>query len=54
MYTRSRKRLFVSISNDYLFDIDDISSKRITEYKCRGKISIYTDDWQETPYQRIS
>ena len=48
------KRLFAPVGNDCPFGAEEISSKRVTEWKCRGKTSKYSDDWQSNPYQRIS
>ena len=54
IHIRPRKRLFAPVGNDCPFGADDVSSKRVTEWKCKGKVSYHTDDWQSNPYQRIS
>jgi hypothetical protein len=46
--------LFAPVGNDCPFGADDVSSKRVTEWKCKSKVSYHTDDWQSNPYQRIS
>ena len=54
IHIKSRKRLFAPVGNDCPFGTDDVSSKRVIEWKCRGKSPYHIDDWQSNPYQRIS
>ena len=48
-----RKRLLAPVGNDCPFNAKDIGSKRITEWRCRNRVSTHQDDWQVNPYQRI-
>ena len=54
VHLRPRKRLFAPTGRDCPFDATDVFTERVTEWKCRGRISIHKDNWQKTPYQRIS
>ena len=54
VHLRLRKRLFAATERDCPFDATDVFTERVTEWKCRGRISIHKDNWQKTPYQRIS
>ena len=51
---RPRKKLFAPVGRDCPIDVSDVSHERLTEWKCRGKISVHKDDWNKCPYQRIS
>jgi len=53
IHIKPRKRLFAPVGNDCPFGAEEISSKRVTVWKCRGKTSIYSDDWRSNQYQRI-
>ena len=54
VHLRPRKRLFAPVGNDCPFNASEIGSKRQTEWRCKKAVSLYTDDWQAKPYQRIS
>ena len=54
VHVRPRKRLFAPTGKDCPFDASDVFTERVTEWKCRNKVSLHKDDWQKTPYQRIS
>ena len=54
VHVRPRKKLFAPVGRDCPFDVSDVSHERLTEWKCRGKISVHKDDWNKCPYQRIS
>lgn len=50
----TRKRLFAPVGKDCPFDSNEVHTERVTEWKCRNRVSLHKDDWQKTPYQRIS
>ena len=54
VHVRPRKRLYAPTGRDCPFDASDVFTERITEWKCRNRVSVHKDDWQKTPYQRIS
>eukprot|EP00435_Cladocopium_sp_Y103_P033668 s1073_g8.t1 len=54
VHVRPRKRLFAPVGNDCPFNASEIGSRRQTEGRCKKAVSLYTDDWQVTPCQRIS
>ena len=54
VHLRPRKRLFAPVGNDCPFGSNEVEPERITEWRCKGKVSVHRDNWQETPYQRIS
>ena len=55
MHVRPRKRLYTPVGGDCPFEIKEVTSKRETTWKCRGKTSVFGDDWQEmSPNRRIS
>ena len=54
IHNRPRKRLFAPVGKDCPFDAKDITSERLTEWKCKGVTSVHRDNWQKNPYQRIS
>ena len=54
VHLRPRKRLFAPVGKDCPFDSNEVEPERITEWRCKGKVSVHRDNWQETPYQRIS
>ena len=54
VHLRPRKRLFAPVGEDCPFDSNEVEPERITEWRCKGKVSVHRDNWQETPYQRIS
>ena len=54
VHLRPRKRLFAPTGRDCPFDSSDVFTERITEWHCRNRKSTHKDDWQKTPYQRIS
>ena len=45
--------MFAPVGNDCPFNAKDIGSKRVTEWRCRNRVSTHQDDWQVNPYQRI-
>ena len=47
VHVRPRKRLYTPIGRNCPFESNSISSARETSWKCRGKTSAYTDDWQD-------
>lgn len=51
---RPRKRLYAPVGKDCPFDADEVDSRRVTEWKCKGVVSVYKDKWQVHPRQRIS
>ena len=50
VHLRPRKRLFAPVRKDYPFDSNKVEPERITEWRCKGKVSVHRDNWQETPY----
>ena len=54
IHVRPRKRLYAPVGKDCPFNADAISSERVTEWKCKGVVSVYRDNWQLHPHQRIS
>eukprot|EP00435_Cladocopium_sp_Y103_P060485 s1600_g22.t1 len=54
VHVRPRKRLYAPTGRDCPFDASDVFTERVTEWKCRHRVSVHKDDWQKTPYQRIS
>ena len=54
VHVRPRKRLFAPVGKDCPFDSNEVHTERVTEWKCRNRVSLHKDDWQKTPYQRIS
>lgn len=54
VHIRPRKRLFAPVGNDCPFNPKEIGPKRITEWRCRNRVSTHQDDWQVNPYQRIA
>lgn len=36
------------------FDSTEFQAERVTEWRCRGRVSTHRDNCQENPYQRIS
>ena len=54
VHLRPRKRMFAPTGKDCPFDSSDVFTERITEWHCRNRKSTYKDNWQKTPYQRIS
>ena len=54
VHLRPRKRLFAPTGRECPFDSSDVFTERITEWHCRNRKSTHKDDWQKTPYQRIS
>lgn len=54
VHVRPRKRLYAPVGKDCPFEAQDISSERLTEWKCRGTVSVHGDNWQAHPRQRIS
>ena len=53
-HVRPCKRLYAPVGKDCPFNADEIGSQRVTEWKCKGIVSIYKDNWQVHPHQRIS
>ena len=54
IFIRLRKRLYAPVGKDCPSSGDEIGSQRVTELKCKGVVSVYKDDWQVHPHQRIS
>ena len=54
VHIRPRKRLFAPTGKDCPFDSNDVFTERVTEWNCRNRKSTHKDNWQKTPYQRIS
>ena len=55
VHVRPRKRLFTPMTKNYPFDMCTVSEGRETQWKCRGKVSVYEDNWQQgSPNRRIS
>ena len=50
---RPRKRLYAPAGKDCHFDSNEVEPERITEWRCKGRVSVHRDNWQETSYQRI-
>ena len=46
VHVRPRKRLFAPVGNDCPFNAKDIGCKRITDWRCRNRVSTHQDDWQ--------
>ena len=44
VHVRPRKRLYAPVGKDCPFNADDISSERVTEWKCKGIVSKYKDN----------
>ena len=53
VHIRPCKLLYVPLGN-CPFNPTEVSSTRVTEWRCRGRTSIHKDNWQVTPHQRIS
>ena len=53
-HVRPRKRLYAPVGKDCPFSADEIGLQRVTEWKCKGVVSVYKDNWQVHPHQRIS
>ena len=53
-HVRPRKRLYAPVGKDCPFSADEIGPQRVTEWKCKGVVSVYKDNWQVHPHQRIS
>lgn len=54
VHIRPRKRLFAPTGKDCPFDSNEVFTERVTEWNCRNRKSTHKDNWQKTPYQRIS
>ncbi|CAE7029195.1 GIP [Symbiodinium natans] len=55
VHVKPRKRLYTPVGRHCPFDFHLLSSARETEWKCRGKLSTFSDDWQDkSPNRRIS
>ena len=44
IYVRPRKRLYAPAGKDCPFNADAISLERVTEWKCKGVVSVYSDN----------
>ena len=53
-HVRPRKRLYAPVGKDCPFSADEIGPQRVTEWKFKGVVSVYKDNWQVHPHQRIS
>jgi len=54
VHLRPRKRLYAPVGKDCPFEAKDVTSERLTEWKCHGVTSVHRDNWQAHPHQRIS
>ena len=55
VHVKPQKRLYTPVGRHCPFDFHALSSARETEWKCRGKLSSFSDDWQDkSPNRRIS
>jgi len=54
VHIRPRKRLFAPVGGDCPFSAQQITHERLTEWVCRRRTSMYRDNWQSNPNQRIS
>ena len=48
VHVRPRKRLFTPMTKNCPFDTCAVSENRETQWKCRGKVSVYEDNWQKS------
>ena len=46
VHVRPRKRLFAPVGKDCPFDSNEVHTERVTEWKCRNRVSLHKDDWQ--------
>ena len=54
IHVRPRKKLFAPVGGDCPFSAEQITHERLTEWVCRRRTSVYKDNWQSNPNQRIS